>query len=111
MGISPVRLLDMAAGNLTNAVADLVKHVGMGSSTSANGVDHRAYSTEPPSSVSTQDHWHQDPIGSSNLIKQQTTNGNNRTNNSMTPSQLVVSYTVAMQKRKTTKYLTFLFIY
>jgi hypothetical protein len=52
MGISPVALLDVAASNLTNAVVDLVKLVGMSPSSTSSLDDPYARSSVSPQSPS-----------------------------------------------------------
>ncbi|KAI8089158.1 uncharacterized protein BX664DRAFT_262560 [Halteromyces radiatus] len=74
MGISPVGLLDAAAGHLTVAMVDLVKLVGMTTSE-----QHRPQQSTPTPSISSS--LRRQDSSSSNKV-------NGKMNDSMTPSQL-----------------------
>lgn len=112
MGISPVGLLDVAASNLTSAVVDLVKLVGMASPspsissslsptttpTTTKNTDNYHYRTGSPQKLSPststpRDLRRHDSAGSSMSIKKNTmANGiGNKAPPSMTPIQLAVS--------------------
>lgn len=85
MGISPVSLLDAAAGNLTVTIVDLVKLLGM-RPVSADSNNNGSKSMPPPAS---NHHHHHQHNNSNNMSSEK----------AMTPNQLSVSYEIYTQRK------------
>jgi hypothetical protein len=90
MGISPVALLDVAASNLTNAVVNLVKLVGMSPSSTSSLDDRYTRSSVSPQSPS-RALYTQDSSSSVSMDR-----SDSKLAKPLSPSQLAVSKKITM---------------